>query len=411
VIRYLRAASLVLAIALGPASLALAMAVGEGRSGLVDAVAAGLMAIAVATLSAGFALRFDRSRRLASTDPLTGLGNQRRLLADLRRQLPQATVERPLLLALLDLEGFQEYNDSFGHFAGDALLARLGRNLARAVGVHGRAYRPGGDEFFVLAPVGDRGRASILAEAKAALSERGEGFAIGNVHASVLLPQETGDPEMALRLVDQRLFAAKAASSRSPGRQSADVLLRALQERSPELGDHLVGVARLAVEVGKRLGMNGVELDRLAQAAQLHDVGKMAIPDTILRKPGPLDQEEWEFIRGHTIVGERIASAAPSLLEVARIIRSSHERYNGSGYPDGLRGDQIPLASRIVAVADAFDAMIGPRPYRLGMSRADALGELERCRGAQFDPLVVDEFCKLLSGQEGVEQPVGVASM
>jgi two-component system cell cycle response regulator len=405
-----RQLALALAIALGPVALALALLRADGGSTRLDAAAIGLMALAVVTLTLGLLLNFDGAGSLEATDALTGLGNQRRLLADLRRRLPRATPERPQLLALLDLEGFQEYNDSFGHFAGDALLARLGHNLAQAVGARGRAYRPGGDEFFVLVPVGDEGQASILTEAKAALSERGEGFAIGNVHASVLLPQETDDPELALRLVDQRLFAAKTASSLSPGRQSADVLLRALQERSPELGDHLVGVARLAVEVGKRLGMNGAELDRLAQAAQLHDVGKMAIPDTILRKPGPLDQEEWEFIRGHTIVGERIASAAPSLLEVARIIRSSHERFNGSGYPDGLRGEQIPLASRIVAVADAYDAMIGPRPYRLGMTRQDALGELKRCRGAQFDPAVVDEFCRVLSAQEELDQPVGVSS-
>jgi two-component system cell cycle response regulator len=408
--RQLRSAWLVLAIALGPTSLGLALGAGHRRSGAVDLLAIVLMAIVLLPLALGLGLRERGARSLASSDPLTGLGNQQRLFADLRRRLSQATEERPLLLALLDLEGFQEYNDSFGHFAGDALLARLGHNLAQAVDSRGRAYRPGGDEFFVLASVGEEGQAPILTEAKAALSERGEGFAIGNVHASVLLPQESADAEIALRLVDQRLFAVKAASSLSPGRQSADVLLRALQERSPELGDHLVGVARLAVEVGKRLGMSGAELDRLAQAAQLHDVGKMAIPDTILRKPGPLDQEEWEFIRGHTIVGERIASAAPSLLEVARIIRSSHERFNGSGYPDGLRGDGIPLASRIVAVADAFDAMIGPRPYRLGMTRADALLELERCRGAQFDPLVVDEFCAVLAAQ-GEAEPLGLTSV
>ncbi|MGZ4397913.1 MAG: HD-GYP domain-containing protein [Gaiellaceae bacterium] len=408
--RFLRPTMLVLAIGLAPVSLVLAVLSGRNGSNAVDILAAVLMATAVVTVSLALGFRLVRASRAAATDPLTGLGNQERLLSELRRLLPRATEAQPLLLGLFDLEGFQEYNDSFGHFAGDALLARLGRNLAEALGGRGGAYRSGGDEFVVLVPVGDEGRALIMAEAKAALSERGEGFAVGSVDASVLLPQETDEVELALRLVDQRLFAAKAASSLSASRQSADVLLRALQERSPELGDHLLGVARLAVEVGKRLGMSGGELDQLAQAAQLHDVGKMAIPDTILRKPGPLDQEEWEFIRGHTLVGERIASAAPSLLDVARIIRSSHERYNGSGYPDGLRGEQIPLASRVVAVADAFDAMIGPRPYRLGMSDADALEELQRCSGAQFDPVVVDLFCSVLAEQAETDRPVGALS-
>ncbi|MGZ4386476.1 MAG: HD-GYP domain-containing protein [Gaiellaceae bacterium] len=408
--RFLRPTMLVLAIGLAPVSLVLAVLSGRNGSNAVDILAAVLMATAVVTVSLALGFRLVRASRAAATDPLTGLGNQERLLSELRRLLPRATEAQPLLLGLFDLEGFQEYNDSFGHFAGDALLARLGRNLAEALGGRGGAYRSGGDEFVVLVPVGDEGRALIMAEAKAALSERGEGFAVGSVDASVLLPQETDEVELALRLVDQRLFAAKAASSLSASRQSADVLLRALQERSPELGDHLLGVARLAVEVGKRLGMSGGELDQLAQAAQLHDVGKMAIPDTILRKPGPLDQEEWEFIRGHTLVGERITSAAPSLLDVARIIRSSHERYNGSGYPDGLRGEQIPLASRVVAVADAFDAMIGPRPYRLGMSDVDALEELQRCSGAQFDPVVVDLFCSVLAEQAETDRPVGALS-
>jgi two-component system cell cycle response regulator len=155
-------------------------------------------------------------------------------------------------------------------------------------------------------------------------------------------------------------------------------------------------VARLAAEVGRRLGMSGEELDQLAQAAQLHDVGKMAIPDAILKKPGPLDREEWEFIRGHTVVGERIISAAPSLSQVSRIVRSSHERYNGSGYPDGLKGDEIPLPSRIIAVCDAFDAMIGPRPYRLGMNNDNAASELRRCAGAQFDPVVIEFFLSVV---------------
>src|SRR5204862_2654033 len=125
-----------------------------------------------------------------------------------------------------------------------------------------------------------------------------------------------------------------------------------------------------------RMGKHDEELYYLLQAAELHDVGKMAIPDAILKKPGPLDQEEWEFIRGHTVIGERIVSAAPALAPVARLIRSSHERWNGTGYPDSLKGDEIPLGARVVAVCDAYDAMIGPRPYRPGLSQEDAIPEL-----------------------------------
>jgi diguanylate cyclase (GGDEF)-like protein len=347
-------------------------------------------------------------------DHLTGLGNRRRLEHDLERLLPHASEKEPLLLALLDLEGFKLYNDTFGRTAGDALLSRLGKNLGAALEGRGTAYRMGGDEFCIVAHVGDDGQAPLLADAAAALSERGEGFAIASDHGSVLLPSEAGDVAAALRIADQRLYAGKASDTRSAGRQSADVLLQALYERSPELGSHLHDVALLAKEVGKRLAMSGEELDEIAQAAELHDVGKMAIPDAILKKPGPLDHEEWEFIRGHTIIGERIVSAAPALAPVAKLIRSSHERFNGTGYPDSLKGDEIPLGARVVAVCDAYDAMIGPRPYRLGLSKDDAISELRRCAGAQFDPVVVDVFCGVVDSldpvDESLEDPAVIAS-
>ena len=357
----------------------------------------GLMGLALLAIAFVMGRRWVRTSNQALTDPLTGLGNRRKLVNDLQKALPDANETAPLLLGLFDLDGFKNYNDSFGHPAGDALLTRLGRNLQTAMQQHGgEAYRMGGDEFCIIVTMGADGQGAIITDASAALSERGEGFAIGSSYGSVLLPQEANEVSIALRLSDQRLYANKNSGRRSAGRQSADVLLQALHERSPELGDHLVDVARLAAEVGRRLGMSGEELDQLAQAAQLHDVGKMAIPDAILKKPGPLDREEWEFIRGHTVVGERIISAAPSLSQVSRIVRSSHERYNGSGYPDGLKGDEIPLPSRIIAVCDAFDAMIGPRPYRLGMNTDNAASELRRCAGAQFDPVVIEFFLSVV---------------
>ncbi len=361
-------------------------------------VPVGLMGLALLAIAFVMGRRWVRTSNQAMTDPLTGLHNRRKLVTDLQKALPDANeTSSPLLLAIFDLDGFKNYNDSFGHPAGDALLTRLGRNLQTTMQNYGgEAYRMGGDEFCIIATLGPDGQGQLVTDATAALSERGEGFAIGSSYGTVLLPQEANDVSIALRLSDQRLYANKNSGRRSAGRQSADVLLQALHERSPELGDHLVDVARLAAEVGRRLGMSGEELDQLAQAAQLHDVGKMAIPDAILKKPGPLDREEWEFIRGHTVVGERIISAAPSLSQVSRIVRSSHERYNGSGYPDSLKGDEIPLPSRIIAVCDAFDAMIGPRPYRLGMNTDNAASELRRCAGAQFDPVVIEFFLSVV---------------
>jgi HD-GYP domain-containing protein (c-di-GMP phosphodiesterase class II) len=169
-----------------------------------------------------------------------------------------------------------------------------------------------------------------------------------------------------------------------------------MHAKQPGLPDHSSGVARLALLVGRRLGMNAEQLDELARAAELHDIGKVGIPDAILDKPGQLDEREWAFIRQHTILGERILSAAPALRPVATIVRASHERWDGRGYPDRLRGEEIPLAARIVAVCDAYEAITVDRCYRAARTADDAREELLREAGHQFDPVVVDAFLEEL---------------
>jgi diguanylate cyclase (GGDEF)-like protein/putative nucleotidyltransferase with HDIG domain len=338
--------------------------------------------------------RWSSKSEEADTDVLTGLGNRRLLVADLER----VDEDTPVRLVLYDLDGFKSYNDAFGHPAGDTLLARLGTRLAEAVGDCGRAYRLGGDEFCVIAPL-DEEPAALVASTLAALSEKGEGFVIGCSHGAVELPREARDSSKALRVADERLYAAKRSDRRSPGRQSAAVLLQALNERDPGLGTHLLDVGDLALQVGERLGLTPDDLELVRQAGQLHDIGKMAVPDAILRKPGRLDVQEWAFIHQHTVIGERIVSAAPALLPVAALLRSTHERWDGAGYPDGLVGEEIPLGARIVAVCDAFDAMLGGRPYRPSRSVEVALRELRSCAGTQFDPVVVEAFCTVFAEQ------------
>jgi two-component system, cell cycle response regulator len=299
---------------------------------------------------------------------------------------------------IYDLDGFKTYNDTFGHSAGDTLLARLGERLEAAVRGRARAYRLGGDEFCILAPLQEE-PASLVAATLAALSERGEGFVIGCSHGAVELPREAGDASEALSVADGRLYAAKRSDRRSAGRQSAAVLLQALSERDAGLGSHVHDVGEVAASVGERLGLSPDELELVRQAGQLHDIGKMAVPDAILTKPAALDHHEWEYVRQHTIIGERILSAAPALGPVAALVRSSHERWDGGGYPDGLAGDEIPLCARIVAVCDAFDAMLGGRPYRPARSVEVALEELRRFAGTQFDPDVVAAFAAVVAEQ------------
>jgi two-component system, cell cycle response regulator len=337
-----------------------------------------------------------RSHKEARTDPLTGLRNRRSLMDDLEEDLPLATPAYPRALILFDLDGFKEYNDTFGHPAGDGLLARLGEQLAEAVGGHGHAYRLGGDEFCALLRPGLAGVEPLTGACVAALTEHGEGFDVTSSYGTVLIPDETTSATEALQLADRRMYAQKGAGRMSAGKQSRDVLMSTLSERQPKLHEHLRDTAELALSVGRELGMTPEQLDEVARAAELHDVGKIAIPDAILEKPGPLDETEWSFMRRHTIIGERILLSAPALRPVARLVRSSHEHWDGSGYPDALAGEQIPLGARVVAVCDAFDAMTTDRPYRARIDPASAIEELRRCAGSQFDPEVVDAFTRVL---------------
>jgi diguanylate cyclase (GGDEF)-like protein/PAS domain S-box-containing protein len=328
-------------------------------------------------------------------DALTGLPNRRKLMQDLEERLSADTSE-PTLLIVFDLDGFKAYNDAYGHPAGDALLVRLGERLQAAVLGRGHAYRMGGDEFCVLATLRADGQSALAAAGTAALTERGEGFEITASHGAAELPGEAATASEALGIADQRMYARKGRTRTSAGRQATDALLKALAERNPGLGAHLDDVTGLCEAVGLDLGLSEEAMTPLLQAAALHDVGKVAIPDAILDKPGPLDEAEWEFMRTHTLIGERILAEAPALAEAAKIVRSSHERWDGAGYPDGLARDEIPLASRIIAVCDSFDAMTSNRPYRTAMSVEGALSELHKCSGAQFDPRVINTFTKLI---------------
>jgi two-component system cell cycle response regulator len=325
-------------------------------------------------------------QHLAYHDALTGLPNRRRLLEDLERVADRA------LLVFFDLDGFKVYNDSFGHLEGDMLLRRLGHKLRDAVGERGVAFRLGGDEFCVLGPLPADDGIDLISDCRTALSERGKGFMVQASWGAVVVPDEAPDATSALVMADQRMYADKGIGRVSAKQQARDLVLRVLAERNPELHEHSGAVAALARAVGERMGISGTELDDLERAAELHDIGKIAIPDAILNKPGPLDGEEWAFMRRHTLIGESMLSAAPALQAAATIVRSSHERFDGNGYPDGLMGDEIPLASRIVFVCDAFHAMTSTRPYDEASSVAAAVAELTDCAGTQFDPAVVEAF-------------------
>jgi diguanylate cyclase (GGDEF)-like protein len=351
-----------------------------------------------------------RSEAEALTDGLTGLGNRRRVMADLEVALARGRAANPRSLAFYDLNGFKQYNDLFGHSAGDALLVRLGRRLVASVEGRGRAYRIGGDEFCVLFDRDVRDEMDWLDATALALAEAGERFTVTNALGLVTMPAEAGTAEQALQLADERMYTHKDAGRASAGHQARDVAMQILQEQEPYLHEHTTDVAARAATVAGSLGLGAEAIDEVRRGAQLHDIGKIAIPGEILHKPGALDAQEWKFMREHTLIGERILNVAPALRPVATLVRSCHERYAGGGYPDSLKGDEIPLGSRIIAVCDAFDAMITNRPYSGPMEPGEALEELRACSGSQFDPAVVAAFTTVVEGEQGwtpVRAPVG----
>ena len=368
-----------------------------GGMASVNRTALVLATLCLAAVIARMALTYAQSVRESLTDALTGLPNRRRLARDLRDRAPGARAERPLGIAFFDLNGFKRYNDAFGHLAGDALLVLLSRRLGEAVGRDGVAYRLGGDEFCVLLEGGAAAIDATMLRALAALTETGDGFAIDAAHGLVVMPADATEPERALGLADQRMYALKHGRRPTSERETTDALLQVLSERHPGLGDHADGVAELARATAERLGMSDADARDVALAAKLRDVGKAAVPDEILRKPGPLDPAERAVMNRHPAIGERILRAAPSLAGVGRLVRSSHERVDGAGYPDGLAGDGIPLGSRVVAVCGAFDAIISHRPYAPARGPLQAMPELRRCAGSQFDPEVVDAFAAVLA--------------
>jgi diguanylate cyclase (GGDEF)-like protein len=351
---------------------------------------------------AGLVVSSRRVVRELSTDVLTGLRNRRALTEELPRICQRASEELPAYVWFFDLNGFKSYNDSFGHIAGDNLLTRLGNRLREVVEPYGAVYRLGGDEFCALitAPVADPH--ALFLQAREALVERGGAFTVTSAAGAVEIPRETRDPTHALRLADQHMYREKATSRGGAADLITAVLHAALAQRHPDLGEHCDDVAGDVELLARTIGLDDEIVGLIIKAGDLHDVGKLGIPDEILTKPGSLSDDEWTFMKQHTVMGEQIiAAAGPSLERIGPLVRASHERWDGNGYPDGLAGEEIPLGARIITICDSFRAMLDERVYKRAMTLQDALAELRRCAGTQFDPQLVEVFCRLVSERAG----------
>jgi len=339
----------------------------------------------------------------ALNDRVTALPNRRQLEIEIEAMKARPGERR--VLVLLELEGLQTYADRLGYTAGDELLRQSAQSLVRAAGpLGGLAYRFGTARLAALVPYDERSRGEVILAVTDSLRDQDADPAIGRSHGEVAIPDETADAEVAFQLAGQRLEAHRQRQHRSARRQAHAVLMAVLSARRPELRDHLRTVAYRAISLARRLGMGIAEIDDIALAAELQDIGLLAVPESVLEKEAPLSEAETAMVHSQTADGERIIAAAPGLASVASLVRSSAERYDGSGYPDGLAGEAIPLGARVIAVAVAFAALTAQRPYRPALSPSEALAELRRCSGSQFDPRVVEAL-----GQDLAEEAAPVS--
>jgi diguanylate cyclase (GGDEF)-like protein/PAS domain S-box-containing protein len=373
----------------------------------------------------------ERILALATTDPVTGLLNHRALIARLDQELERAyRYERSCCLLFLDLDHFKALNDGYGHAVGDAVLCEFGDLVRAQLRGMDTVGRWGGEEFVVILPELEAEEALHLAEEIRA-TVAAHTFRVGGVHLTCSIglasyPVHAQEREGMLRAADSAMYGAKRFG-RNQVRAATDPAVQALFTQNPAEGgreeaalvgtaealvtlvearDHLTGnhshqVSDLVLRLALALGLPVSEAQMLALAGRLHDVGKVAVPDTILQKPAALTEEEWAVMRTHPVVGAEVVSHIPALRPLVPLIRAHHERWDGQGYPDHLAGEAIPFGARILMVADAYLAMMEDRPYHKASAPAAALAELCRGTGSQFDPRVVEAMTLLLQSTAG----------
>jgi diguanylate cyclase (GGDEF)-like protein len=364
------------------------------------------------------------ARRQAATDGLTGLDNHRSLQDALAREVERAVrYGRSLAVLMMDIDGFKLFNDTYGHQAGDGVLRQVADLLAKTVRTGDIIGRYGGDEFMAILPETDRSGAVLVAgrileafSRERVHTGKGDDLPLTLSIGLANCPEDSQHKHELLAYADASLYEAKRASGNSlqmarpkPGELTPcrdtpmrvlESLVRGIDSKDYYTRQHSQQDADLAVGLGDALGLSQEPLRALRVAGLLHDVGKIGVPDDILKKPGPLTEEEQRTMQEHVVLGKLIIQGVPNLKDVVEAVYSHHERWDGKGYPEGLKGEEIPLLGRVLAVADAYSAMILDRPYRKALSRKEAMAELRRCAGTQLDPELVPLFIGLLERRQ-----------
>jgi diguanylate cyclase (GGDEF)-like protein/PAS domain S-box-containing protein len=339
----------------------------------------------------------ERIRYLSFNDPLTGLYNRAFFQEELKRLDTQRQL--PMSIIMGDLNSLKLINDAFGHHKGDAVLKAAADVLRASCRHEDIIARLGGDEFVVLLPMTSADVAEEICNRiqnncrKTEQSSEQVSLALGMATRTDI----TQDLEDIMREAEDRMYHNKLIESRNIRSSFIMSLERTLREKSHETEEHTARLQQMSSMIGKGMRMSEAELDALNLLAALHDIGKIAIPSTILDKADFLSMEEWDTMKKHPEIGYRIALSTPELVPIAEAILAHHESWNGNGYPLGLKEEKIPLLSRILSVCDAYDVMVNGRPYREPISKQEALNELQRCAGTQFDPHVVKVFVEKMA--------------
>jgi diguanylate cyclase (GGDEF)-like protein len=403
------------------------------------------LAAAINGISTALADTYDR----ATVDRLTGVSNRQALLAALFAEVERASrYERPLCVAFVDIDHFKTVNDTYGHATGDIVLRGVAQTVAENLRASDLIGRYGGEEFMLILTETNVEEGAALSEKLRKLVERLRFSVDGNPNLSVTISIGiVGGAGQQLRMdnlvrdADAAMYSAKslgrnqtyifeepdedARVPRAPisdvGRARAvEIGMRARDAATDMLtsfisplphyrGQPSALIASIVVAMARQLELPDAEVDRIKIAALLHDVGKVAVPEEILDKPAPLTSAEWRTVVQHPRIGQVILEHAAALKEAVPIILHHHERYAGHGYPYGLRANEIPLGARIVAIADAYDAMIHDRPYKRAMSHESAILELKQHAGSQFDPELVTLFCDLYTNEAPLPDPTILA--
>lgn len=333
---------------------------------------------------------------LSYHDFLTGLYNRRYFSKKLSQISPDML---PLSILMGDLNGLKIVNNSHGHSMGDRILIKAARIMEKSIPEDAVLARFGGDEFAVMLPnTGDMAAHRILETIKDGCAEtEKDGFVVSIGMGVAAMESLDEDIEDIFKKADREMNQNKLLETRSANNKIIQGLLSALRAKSDETLEHTERMTEIAHKMGVKLGIYNSQLNRLSLLAALHDIGKTSIPEKVLMKSEPLNEEEWEMIKGHPARGYKIASATSEFAVVAEEILSHHERWDGSGYPRGLKEKEIPYLARIISIVDAYDVMTSGRPYQAGISCREALEEIKNCSGTQFDPELAEEFIEMMS--------------